>query len=89
MEQIILDELMEIFIDTGFYKEATFHKYGHDSDIQIDAFIEDFFIRKGITQIQTDITDAFDSPGYECSVLSVSWVDDDGLHLETWLLEVC
>lgn len=70
----LYDRLENAMKDAGFY---------------IDAFVEDFLLKNGATAVQTDITDAFDSYGYDCHVLSVAWVDAEGLHLKTWLLEVC
>ena len=91
MEKMIMDELMEVLTNTGFYRDEIFCHCGTTpdvEDVEIDAFIEDFFMKKDIT-VQTDVTDAFDSPGYDCYVLSAAWRDAEGLHLETWLLEMC
>lgn len=89
MEKMIMDELMEVLTNTGFYRDEIFRHCGTTpdvEDVEIDAFIEDFFMKKDIT-VQTDVTDAFDSPGYDCSVLSVAWVLDGNLYLNTFLLE--
>lgn len=87
MDRIILDELNEVLEGLGFYSEGHYHNYCDDPDLEIDTFVEDFLMKKGITQIKTDILDAFESPGYDCSVLSVAYVLDGNLYMETFLLE--
>ncbi len=82
------DKLVKAMEDAGFYIDGSFGKYGNDEDCEIDAFVEDFLLRNGAIAVCTDITDAFDSPAYDCYVLSAAWVDAEGLHLETWLLEM-
>ena len=80
-------KLISALEENNFYNDGEYSMFGSDEDCSIDAFIEDFFLKNGITNVITDITDAFDSPGYSCSVLSVTWVDELGLHLETFLIE--
>ena len=72
--------------ENGFY-DGYFHMYGNDEDCCIDAFVEDFLLKNGVTNVITDIIETFDSPGYDSSVLSVAWNDTEGLHLETFLIE--
>lgn len=87
--ETLFDRLNEAMEYAGFYIDGRFGKYGNDEDCEIDAFVEDFLLKNGATAVRTDIIDAFDSPSYDCYVLSAAWLDAEGLHLETWLLEMC
>lgn len=86
--ETLYDRLENAMKEAGFCIDGTFGKYGNDEDCEIDAFVEDFLLKNGATAVRTDIVDAFDSPGYDCYVLSAAWIDTEGLHLETWLLEM-
>lgn len=79
------------FIEKGFWNGGYYVRYAtvNEEEREIDSFAEEFLLNEGAYNVKTDITEAFDSPGYTCYMLSVAWVDEDGLHLETWLLEVC
>lgn len=72
-------------------KEGAISKYIYDkvfNGIYIEEFLCDLFDKADeITSYKIDIIDAFDSPGYDCSVLAVSWIDLRGLHMEMFLLE--
>ena len=63
-----------------------------DSDINIKDELIHMFIDNSV-DFKIDITDAFDSPGYDCSVLSIAYIqpvsapDAKSLRLETLLLE--
>ena len=81
------DKLYDILKENGFYDGECCHMYGNDEDCCIDAFVEDFLLKNGVTNVITDIIETFDSPGYDSSVLSVAWNDTEGLHLETFLIE--
>lgn len=85
----IYDRLVNAMEDAGFYINGSFSRYENDEGCEINAFVEDFFLKMGASVVRTDITDAFNSPGYDCYVLSAAWLDAKGLHLETWLLETC
>lgn len=86
MENIILEELFELLKDCGYCEDGIYFKYS-DNEEPIDDFVKNFFIQRGINYVKTNITEAFDSPGYNCSVLSVAWFLDKKLYLETFLLE--
>lgn len=88
------EELDNLIKENGFFNfdDLVYLKYAYDdkdNEFNIEEFVYDIFINKGIT-CAVEITYAFDSPGYDCDVLSVSWINKDGtLSLETWLLELC
>lgn len=86
--ETLFDRLNEAMKDAGFYIDGSFGKYGNDEDCEIDAFVEDFLLKNGATAVRTDVTEAFESCGYDSYVLSAAWLDAEGLHLETWLLEM-
>lgn len=86
MKQTLISKLEEA-IEKNFYIDGYFQVNGIIDDIEIDAYVEDFLLKHNAYNVKTHIVQAFDSPGYGCAVLSVAWVDEDGLHLETWLLE--
>lgn len=75
--------------EAGFWNPYTdsFFEYSEEKDCSIDAFVEDWLLNHKASSVQTEITRAFDSPGYDCAVLSVAWTDVMGLHLKTFLLE--
>lgn len=83
---IIMDSLRKAgFVD----EDGRICSYNND-----EIYIEDFFCdlfenAKEVTSYRIDTMDAFDSPGYDCSVLSAAWVDERGLQLETFLIESC
>lgn len=85
--------LIEAFKKEGFYDfgNKRYVKYSlieENEDLTIDEFTEDFLIKHGVEKLKTDITDAFESSGYDCSIFSVAWVDSCGmLHMENFLLE--
>lgn len=87
MNQTLTNNLEEAIIEAGFFS-GHYHQYNKDG-IDLADFIESYLSGEGAMTVQTITTEGFDSPGYECSVLSVAWVDKNGLHLETWLLEEC
>lgn len=84
----IYNKLNEILVKNGF----TFDDYRFCECNSMGEYIEDiidlFFVSLGL-QHQYEVTSCFDSPGYDCSVLSISWIDKEGLQLVTYLLESC
>ena len=83
----MFDKLDNALEENGFYIDERYCMIGSDENCCIDSFIEDFLLKNGAINVKTDITDAFNSPGYDCSVLSVAWIDTEGLHLNTILIE--
>lgn len=83
----LFDKLDDALKDNGFYSDEYYHMCGNDEDCEIDAFVENFLLKNDATNVKTDITDAFESCGYDRSVLSIAWIDAEGLHLETILIE--
>lgn len=88
------NKLLEALEEKGFYNDSRFVEYWYDeedynNETYIEDFVEEFFKKEGITSFQINNTSAFDSPGYDCSVLSIAWNDAYGLHLESFLLERC
>lgn len=88
MENIIEDILNKYFNEDGEY----YSEYREENN-------KDFYIRdeisKALSKISTnfkiEITDAFESSGYDCSVLSIACIEPNNnwgsLRLKTVLLE--
>lgn len=83
----LFNELNKALEENGFYDKCHYSMYGDDEDCRIDAFIEDFLLKHDAMNVKTNIIDAYDSLVYDCSVLSVAWIDAEGLHLDTTLIE--
>ena len=49
-----------------------------ETDISLGDAIETLMEDLGVAQYGIIITDCFDSPGYECGTVVVSWIDGDG-----------
>lgn len=79
----LLDTLRENgFIYENIENEEMYLSYNEDC-LYVDDLMRDFFLQEGITSFDVDLTYAGDGR----SVLSIAWSDNEGLHLETFLLE--
>lgn len=89
----MVKELINTILDKYFDEEHEYyHRYREDDDNCYDVMneIEQELKARNIN-LKVDITDAFNSPGYECSVLSIAYIQPNNnwgsLGLETVLLE--
>ena len=76
-------DIIEEILDKYFDEE---HEYYH----RVVDELKQELTKKNIS-FKLDVTDAFDSPGYECSVLSIAYIRPNNnwgsIELETVLLE--
>jgi hypothetical protein len=84
IESKLFDEISkEGFADLD---EDHYVKYNKE-DLRIEDFIKLFFKRNKINNFIVESTEAFTSPGYDCEVVSIAWIEDNELQLTTILLE--
>lgn len=95
MADIAVSKMIYDILDKYYDEEKDcYYQYRRedDSDINIEDELIRMFIDNSV-EFKIDITDAFDSPGYDCSVLSIAYIQSvsslgaKSLRLETVLLE--
>jgi len=78
-------------IENKYYKGGYYSQYRSDEEMETEFDMEkeiiDYFEENDIIYA-VDITDAFDSPGYDCSVISISWLENGEIETDNFLLEV-
>lgn len=86
----IIEEILDKYFDE---EHKYYHRYREDEGNCYDVVdeLEQELTKKNIS-FKLDVTDAFDSPGYECSVLSIAYIKPNNnwcsIELETVLLEI-
>jgi hypothetical protein len=85
----IIEEILDKYFDE---EHEYYHRYREDEENYYDVVdeLKQELTKKNIS-FKLDVTDAFDSPGYECSVLSIAYIKLNNnwgsIELETVLLE--
>jgi len=85
----VIEEILDKYFDE---KHECYHRYREDEENYYDVVdeLKQELTKKNIS-FKLDVTDAFDSPGYECSVLSIAYIKPNNnwgsIELETVLLE--
>ena len=85
----IIEEILDKYFDE---EHEYYHRYREDEENYYDVVdeLKQELTKKNIS-FKLDVTDAFDSPGYECSVLSIAYIRPNNnwgsIELETVLLE--
>ena len=85
----IIEEILDKYFDE---ENECYHRYREDEEKCYDVVDE---LKQELTEknisFEIDVTDAFDSPGYDCSVLSIAYIKPNNnwssIELETVLLE--
>lgn len=85
----IIDKILDKYFDE---EHEYYYRYRKDEEKCYDIMDElSQELTKQNISFKLDITDAFDSPGYECSVLSIAYIKPNNnlnsIELETILLE--
>jgi hypothetical protein len=87
MKLNIADELYNEIEKAGYVDEEGCYRKYNNEDLSLDDFISLFFKHNHISDYAITSTDAFESPAYDCEVLSVAWIEECVLQLETFLIE--
>lgn len=68
----IIEEILDKYFDE---EHEYYHRYREDEENYYDVVdeLKQELTKKNIS-FKLDVTDAFDSPGYECSVLSIAYI---------------
>lgn len=85
----IIEEILDKYFDE---ENEYYHRYRQDEENCYDVVDElKYELIKRNISFKIDVTDAFDSPGYECSVLSIAYIKPNNncgsIGLEVVLLE--
>lgn len=95
MADIVVSKMIYDILDK-YYDEEKDCYYQYRSEDASEVSIENelmLMFNENNVDFKMSITDAFDSPGYDCSVLSIAYIqpvsthDAKSLRLETVLLE--
>ena len=85
----MVEEFIDSILDKYYNEDGDYYyRYREDGEVAVDVELEDELKAKNI-KCEVMVTDGFDSPGYECSVLSIAYIDpsNNNLELLTVLLE--
>lgn len=90
------EKIKENFMEDGSYckymEVESKSEIEDPKEVDIEEYVDELMTNLKANNLiktwMTNITYAFDSPGYSCDVLSISWIEADG-HLcgETYLIE--
>lgn len=58
----------------------------NDKEFSMNKEIEELFKNSGL-KYKIDLSECFESCGYDCDMLSVAWIENDELFMENILLE--
>jgi len=80
-----IEQIEEKYLrDDEYYSEVRYDE--EDNEFYLKDELENFFNEDRIKN-SVEITEAFDSCGYSCSVISVVWIEDGEIETDNFLLE--